>query len=539
MISVVSNAKGRDKSNDPLQMLDLRQWGVVNKRVTSVDGQPVCCLPLYSFYKWDCDMAKAAAGASGRAPDGDTGDRIASLLRADGGLVALNLAALTLVAGAEKLDFISDFVNLEILISGLCIGLFFAILGTYYTVFGMRATAIRVEEQKPVPPRVFDPAFSGIRIGRPVVILVTPILTLLVLTTVWNAAITSPASLAASTGSIAYRDCLWKQGAKENAGEHYLITDKAGTKAVSECKTTKSEMDRLRRFNDESQNLLSLIQNVTLSAVLILFICLPFLVWSAVLQHLPGRTEKRRTWHYQLLLGKRQKLLPRTDGTERPSTDSVGGQLDRQIEAIQGYRTACAVTSLGAFMLGVGLALINVSAASVGPGIVANTPIVAKPPVTEVNVHALRPTQIPVVIGQPGNPEQSSPPKDVPVDKAPPPQVLPQKVEIDLRGLPMWRAFGEPAGPPTINLRVDPAPAPQVKIDIPPEISLKGLPVTQTVPVLPVVGPKGEPGPPGKMWICTRPWPGVFTKRVCKAEDSPVTPSTAQISNRVAAESGN
>jgi hypothetical protein len=217
--------------------------------------------------------------------------------RADGGLLALTVTTLTFVSGLSKLGGFEHFVNLKILIGGLCAALFFAILCTYFTMFGTRATedaaaadgsATRFDDRMPVGLARQHPGASLVMLGVALAWFLFPV-------------------------------CL-------------LV--------VAELRPRPEDADQAIRVN-----------GAILVGVLF-YLAAPFFLWSFAAR-VSSRSPPPGSWPLESL---------------EPEFLSASRMLSRQIYAIQRLRLLAAFTSLAAFMMGVGLALVNASVVNVIDG---------------------------------------------------------------------------------------------------------------------------------------------------------------------------
>ena len=318
------------------------------------------------------------------------------LQRIDGGLLAVNLGTLGLVAGAEKLDLLGEIVNVPILVGGLAIGVLFAIISIYLLVFGKRATdaelsRITSEKAPHMTRRImaegdFDSelTFSNSGIRRPLLVLVLPLIFLITMVNVVGMLWLADQTREAGTKERAYQHCLWGHGGAEKYKEHWLFAKPEGRAAKIACLNYRDPDNKkhytfkdLEKSRDElraDETNFAIFTNTIIVAFVIFLVGLPFLLWRFAGLQAPDSTP---SFLSRLILGK-----PRADETEKDANRSnrwgvPTTGLVQQTGVIQRYRTAAAVLSLGGFMLGVGLALTNVSAANVAAGIRDSGTVVA------------------------------------------------------------------------------------------------------------------------------------------------------------------
>jgi len=240
--------------------------------------------------------------------------------RADGGLLALNLASLMFVAGLAKIDGLQNVLNLRLLAGGLSIALFFAILCAYFTLFGVRATAgaasriglpLRFEEELPVAIDIDHPNQWMMGFLTQLLAFLTPTIVLI---------------------------CI------------------------------------LNLKKTVHLNSPSIFTNIVIIATIAAYLFAPFLLWVRGGHHFgfaepPPHAEERRLNFATKSEGEAEKRLRHID------------RLMKQIRAIQLLRLVAAFVSLAAFMLAAGLALVNVGVANVPKGL-TDTPAALPAPTT-------------------------------------------------------------------------------------------------------------------------------------------------------------
>lgn len=310
------------------------------------------------------------------------------LRRGDGGLLAVNLATLAIVTGAEKLDIFSDVVNIPILIGGLAIGVLFAVISLYFLVFGNRATRSVVggSIQDGV---MFDPELVFFRRGllHALLVLFTPLIMIVGGTLLFVAPEVQNARDTVTEAHDQYRDCVWAAGAPVHYSRYWLIQDERQAKnagktrksVTDSCSQPESFLKFAKKDLNDKNKFRSTVVNGFITIFVLFVISVPFLLWFLSRQQFilhsgwRGDEEDLRRGPLSISIFRSMAwlLLPRHIGDPRNigDPDPEKNILERQKCAVQIYRTAAALISLIGFILGVGLALVNVTAANVEAGL--------------------------------------------------------------------------------------------------------------------------------------------------------------------------
>ena len=325
------------------------------------------------------------------------------LARPDGGLLALTVSSLTLVTGLSKLDAFKALFSLNVMIGGLCATLFFAILCTYFTFFGMRATASAAAKH---PDAKFD---SQLRLdieetkptswlARFILRLVLFLLPLLLIPNIVVPMIAAPQSPAGKAVGQRHFKALADQIEKDAAlawddtCERAWSNAKAAAEARTEAAKDKARADA-KADEDSKSAIAAAVAAVRPAAVSPPDYCPPD---HPPMEHAPAATGPPPTaaQNYQtdsarlvtmktLVVSKIITLivlyylaLPILFWVFVPKHADATG---RRISAVQELRLIAAFVSLGAFMLGIGLALVHTSAAYVASGIGDPTPAPPQP----------------------------------------------------------------------------------------------------------------------------------------------------------------
>lgn len=380
--------------------------------------------------------------------------------RADGGLLALNFAALTFVAGIAALSDLPAVVNLKLLVGGLCGGLFFAILCTYFTIFGVRATAASDRRAGNREPFVFDtelPMPGGPRgAGRPpsligaLLVCLLPILLIFICMQVGSASISEAGKPLAETTRDAAEACV--PAAKDKSDQVKAVQEEACKKA-REKQVAPAKVHDARAFWGTATNLVIIV-------CIVFYLVVPFLLWRSAATF-------AKPPEYVLWLA---------ENTER----------------IQMLRLASALISLAAFMIGVGLSLVNVSVASVGAGLADGNAVAsaARDDTKPDKDFFAGPPGASGAAGQRGDNGEKGDKgidgKSAEAVGAGP--VFPDKIDLNVK-------FGEITWPAqVVGTTTQPQPSPPV-VNFPSVITLRGLPEPKDVKV-DVNVPKPDPAPP-------------------------------------------
>jgi hypothetical protein len=293
--------------------------------------------------------------------DGTDGFATRFLQRTDGSLLTLNLATLTLVSGLEKFGGgeLARFVNLQVLVGGLCVGLFFAILCAYYTAFGVRAAAAPARRLKGRP---FEEELSlpGIDSGRGLMRLGA-----------WFAACLAPVLLLATVmhlGDVHAEEALQRVVVSEarlnttcrpllgQALSHtapITLGDRPLGLELKRLKISCKVLEKALRESSEklavAKKLRSVWWNTTFIVVVLMYLVSPFAAW----------------W----IGGRFASIRPRQSLSARRRRE-----LHARVDCIQGLRLAVALLSFAAFVLGVGLALVNTGVAKISAGLADSPP---------------------------------------------------------------------------------------------------------------------------------------------------------------------
>jgi hypothetical protein len=421
------------------------------------------------------DTAGASAGGDNGGDGG--GASIKSNLadffaRPDSGLIALIVTTMTFVAGLKQWAELDKIANVKILVGGLCVALFYAILCAYFTVFGMRATAaaaavedstVKFQDQLPVIIDVHRPRAWLWRFGRLLLLFLAPA-ALVAAMTPFDALVDWPTYHQLDQQRTAFNaSCVVTGGVAAPKSPPPAPTPKA-----PKCQDQYDAYDKTGSF---AAGIKSDLTNAAICVVIILYLVAPMLIWA----------------------NSRYRIYPLLPGEVTP--------LKRQVRAIQELRLMAAFSALAAFMLGVGLALVNTSVIYVASGLAQPSPaappappVVAKP-ITDPPPPSALPAPAPAGStgpspAGPGAPSVTKPATDPhPVDSgqnqpggqqqpgAQPPPVnvtLPSNITVTLQGL--GRQAIQPAsaqGPIIVKgqltLKADgkappypPSPAPQV-----------------------------------------------------------------------------
>lgn len=420
----------------------------------------------------------------------DTGDKdgIAGFLtRPDGGLLALNLGTLSLVAGLEKFGDVQNALNLRILVGGLSVGLFFAILCAYFTLFGSRATVAaarrigartRFDANLVMVAESEDPWQGTVRFLRWLAFCLLPFVVLAATVSLRDDR--PAADLAAAIDTQNLRDrCpdistvrkAWFQLDSLTPEERNALTADDQRKLEAEKQKAKARFsycDKLLTTANESRTASEAAWkrwasrlNAVIVACMMFYLFAPFIVWSAV-----------RGEPYPAAL----------DGDPRREATRRRMILDEQVGTVQSMRLAAAVLSLAAFMIGVGLALVNTGVTNIGSGLAeAATPIATESPASRVQLN---------VTGQPANNTISvQAPNGAAIGGAPG-LVLPDQLTLKLD---MDGAQTLPLQSVTITglegLKIPPATP--TTVQLPSTVTFSGLP-----PAAVTVQPSPTPPPP-------------------------------------------
>lgn len=293
------------------------------------------------------------SGASSPGPDAASG-LSAFFNRADGGLLALAFSSLAFVAGLTKFADLGKIVDTKILVGGLCVSLFFAILCVYFTVFGMRATEsaardhpdVRFDDHLPV---TIDPNRPGRWLVRFVVGMMIFLIPVFVVAGHAKFELLSQNIFAPNLkSSISNYATVYHQNCEKGpaANQRVIAIAVSSGKPMVDCEAVKSNY---LKSSTQFVALNARVHNNVVIAAILIYLASPLVIWA----------------------------LARHGGFPR------GPSLERQVMALQELRLMAAFASLGAFMLGIGLALVNASVAYVASGLSDPSP---PPPPTTVAV---------------------------------------------------------------------------------------------------------------------------------------------------------
>jgi hypothetical protein len=444
----------------------------------------------------------------------DQDDKPNSLLeRADAGLMALNLGTLTFIAGLEKLGDIGAFINLRILIGGLCVGIFFAVLCAYFTVVGSAATRAAAKRLGARIP--FD---TGLSLGRQgltsiwsVVLAVVLFAAFLVpMRIAWldvkgerDALVKEQTYVASITHTYKER-CPAARVPDTTTAELNSLKDPAkairleqierADKAATACRellatTNDARHDSISRSEESTGELFK-----SIWSLLIFYLLLPFVLWAVS----PGLV---------------RTLMARLGG---PAAGEVSQRQDivARGDRLQILRLLAIMASLLAFTTGVGLAMVNTGVASLQLGLEQGAPALTAPPPSAVTLD---------IQGQPITTQAAGGSAfggDTTINHGAASGPTPVfQFNPTITPAPVTT----PAPPPPVNVY----PSTPVTIAIPDSIHLDGIPEpkTQTVELqmkgLP--GDAGAKGDPGLVWRCKR----LFWK--CGYEAAPAPSETKSV----------
>jgi hypothetical protein len=300
------------------------------------------------------------------------------LQRTDGGLLTLNLTTLTLVAGLQKLGDLGAVVNLRILVGGLCVGLFAAILCAYFTEFGTRATSAASRSLNVRAPFHTDLVLGSTRQGGGILFFamfaVWIAVSLVPGSMLWSNLKrvpdrASPEAIAAAAARDAFRlECGPGDRAELALVRSECLRDRANALAndlkcptaaerqayEARCETLEKKLAEAVDKEKGGREQLNAARNRLLIWSILFYLSLPLLGWlfGVLYAGAANRAAASRRW--------RSGLTFEPDSVEEgPPPFPAKATLGLQIDAIQSLRLAAAMISLAAFMIGVGLALVN------------------------------------------------------------------------------------------------------------------------------------------------------------------------------------
>lgn len=244
------------------------------------------------------------------ADDSQAGGLSKLLSRPDAGLLVLNATSLTFAAGLANATHAP--VNIPILAGGLSIALFFSILFVYFTIFGSRVTLVSAERA--------------------------------------NAQVTFDTALPINFST---KDSFPRELLK-------FLEPLAAVAFVVAAVFILNGEHKPAAFGGFGMAL-SILSNLTIAGAVLVYLLMPIRRWRAAEGEAVRQADER--WPDQDFLPQPVLADPPLPQSERL------GALKRGVNAMQSLRINAAFTSIAAFMLAVGLALIDAGGSTIGAGV--------------------------------------------------------------------------------------------------------------------------------------------------------------------------